>query len=295
MLRLGRTFTAITAAVAVVFGSLAAADAVTGTGGSGTVSNTTRVLCDPNQHMIAHTSAKLAGTGKLRTQTRKRHSYQVVYSGTRYQVRNNYWGGQRQQCLANHRGLTNFKVVQRAGFDPAGHVIAFPDILRGCIYHICSPKAKMPRKVPTIGNPRLTWHFKRNGAPGTWNAAFDIWFTRHRQIGGQSTGAELMIWLDYRGGCCALQRGAPKVRIDGRKMWFSHWVTGHKGASWNYIQFRFTHRVRHVDNLNLRPFLRRIIRKGLVKRSWWLENIEAGFEIWNGGQGLQTTKFRVQM
>jgi Glycosyl hydrolase family 12 len=296
MLSLGRTFTAMTAAAAVVFGSLAAADAVTGTmGGSSSVSGSTRVLCQPNQHMIAHTRVKLVNTGKLRMQPKRRHRYQVVYGGTRYQVRNNYWDGQRPQCLANRHGLTNFKVVQRAGFDPAGHVVAFPDILRGCIYHICSPHSRMPMKVSRIGNPRLTWRLKPNSAPGTWNAAFDIWFTRHRQIGGQSTGAELMIWLDYHGGCCALQKGAPKVRIDGKKMWFSHWVTGHAGQSWNYIQFRLTHRVHHVNNLSLRPFLRLIIRKGLVKRRWWLENIEAGFEIWNGGQGLQTLKYQVQM
>lgn len=296
MFGLVKTLTAVTTAAAVVFGSLVAADAVTGTpGSSGPVPNSTRLLCAPNQHMIAHTRVKLVGTGKLRTQSKKRHHYQVVYGGTRYQVRNNYWGGQRPQCLANHRGLTNFKVVQRAGYDPTGHVVAFPDILRGCIYHICSPHAKMPRKVSRLGNPRLTWRFKPHSAPGTWNAAFDIWFTRHRQIGGQSTGAELMIWLDYHGGCCALQSGAPKVRIDHKKMWFSHWVTGQHGKSWNYIQFRVTRRVHHVNNLSLRPFLRRIIRKGLVKRRWWLENIEAGFEIWNGGQGLQTTRYRVQM
>jgi hypothetical protein len=36
-------------------------------------------------------------------------------------------------------------------------------------------------------------------------------------------------------------------------------------------------------------------RRGLMKRSWWLTSVEAGFEIWRGGVGLSTTQFSVHL
>jgi len=211
---------------------------------------------------------------------------------TEYAVRNAFWLGQRPQCLVNRGKLTNFAVAQRPGFDPAGHVVAYPDILRGCIWTICSPRAYLPRQVSATGRPIATWHTSEH-APGTWNAAFDIWFGKKRMTTGQANGAELMIWLNEHGGCCALQRGAPKVWIDGQQWWLSHWRTRHNGVSWNYIQFRRVHRTSNVTRLKLSPFMKLVRHLGLVQSSWWLENIEAGFELWTGGQGLTTTQYAV--
>jgi hypothetical protein len=226
-------------------------------------------ICRVNQHVVTHNS-----------------------EGNRFDVRDAYWLGQRPQCLSIREHYTNFKVVQRAGYDPSGKVVAYPDILRGCIWHICSPKAQLPRRVSAIGHPKATWH-TREHAPGTWNASFDIWFGKKEMKTGQANGAELMIWLNEHGGCCALQPGAPIVWIDGHRWWFSHWTAFHNGTSWNYVQFRRVWPTWHVNHLRIRPFMRRMERTGLLKPSWWMENIEAGFEIWNGGQGLQTTRYDV--
>ena len=38
-------------------------------------------------------------------------------------------------------------------------------------------------------------------------------------------------------------------------------------------------------------YQRRAEAKGWVKPSWWLLNIEAGFELWHGGTGLATDWF----
>jgi hypothetical protein len=222
------------------------------------------------------------------------NGHEVVHNhgGTQLVVRNAYWLGQRPQCLKVLSHYTNFEVVQRAGFDPSGRVVAYPDILRGCIWHVCSPKAHLPRRVSRLGHPEATWHTRVN-ATGTWNAAFDIWFGKKRMITGQATGAELMIWLNYHGGCCALQPGAPIVRIEGHRYWLSHWTAFHNGKSWNYIQFRRVRRTWRVNNLKLNPFIHRIEHLGLLKKRWWMENIQAGFEIWNGGQGLTTRAYNV--
>jgi cellulose 1,4-beta-cellobiosidase len=214
--------------------------------------------------------------------------------GARFQVRDAYWRGQRPQCLRNHRDLANFTITQRAGFDPAGRVVAFPNIMRGCIWGICSPHAGIPLKVSSIHRPVTSWH-TRQGVFGTYNAAYDIWFGKTKMTRGQATGAELMIWLNLHGGCCALQPGAPRVWIGHRPYRLSHWRTFHNGVSWNYIQFRMIHHTWHVDHLHLWPFIRRAIHLHLIRRWWWMENIEAGFELWSGGQGLKTTSFAVRM
>jgi cellulose 1,4-beta-cellobiosidase len=214
--------------------------------------------------------------------------------GTRFQIRNSYWRGQRRQCIHNSGDRDNFTITQRPGFDPAGRVVAFPHIFRGCAWKICSPNAGIPIKVSAIGHLVTTWHTREN-APGTWNAAYDIWFGKRRMTTGQPTGAELMIWLNHHGRCCALQHGAPKVWIDGRPFRLSHWIARHNGLSWHYIQFRMIHKTWHVDHLRLRPFIRRCVRLGLIRPWWWMENVEAGFELWSGGQGLATTRFGVSM
>lgn len=235
------------------------------------VAAATTTLCASNEHLIVHNRF-----------------------GARFQIRDAYWRGQRPQCLRNNRDLANFTITQRPGFDPAGHVVAFPNIMRGCIWNICSPHAGIPIKVSSIHRPVTTWH-TRQGVFGTYNAAYDIWFGKTKMTRGQATGAELMIWLNLHGGCCALQPGAPKVWIGGRPFRLSHWRTFHNGLSWNYIQFRMIHHTWHVDHLHLWPFIRRAIHMGLIHRRWWMENIEAGFELWSGGQGLKTTQFGVRM
>lgn len=267
-----------------------------------------RTLCRSNQHMVAHThqritfpglrpggrmhSAKKATPGPQPSSPQEK----IIYSGPRYIVRDAYWLGERAQCITNQDATTNFAVTQKAGWDPGHQVIAYPDIYRGCMWNVCSPRAGLPRRVRAVGDPRLTAHFKA-GVFGMYNSSFDVRFLKTSSHTGQADGAELMIWLGRHGGCCGLQPGAPRIKVEGRWYWYSHWRTCSHLASqphvcWNYIQFRRVHQTRSVSGLRLAPFIHRAERSGLVKPRWWMQTIEAGFEIWTGGKGLAVTKFR---
>jgi hypothetical protein len=46
-----------------------------------------------------------------------------------------------------------------------------------------------------------------------------------------------------------------------------------------------------VRRLHLSPFFQRAQARGWLRPQWWLENIEAGFELWQGGTGLGTNSF----
>jgi hypothetical protein len=213
-----------------------------------------------------------------------------------YLLRNTYWRGRRPMCISNAGGRADFTVRTPPGSDPDGRVAAFPNVYRGCIWNKCSPDAGMPIRVSALGRVAGTWH-TREVASGSWNAAFELWFGKRRMTDGQADGAELMIWLNMHGQCCHLQPGAAKVRVAGRAFVLSHWRTCSRAhhVCFNYIQFRLVHRTWRVDRLPLTPFVRRCERLGLIRSQWWLENVGAGFEIWNGGRGLATTRFGVSM
>lgn len=213
-----------------------------------------------------------------------------------YQLLNIRYHARSRMCIQNSGNTDNFTVTQQPGTDPAGKVAAFPEIFRGCLWTGCSAKSGMPMKVSAVHNPVSNWH-ARESASGNWNAAYELWFGTHPMTTGQADGAELMIWLNLHGSCCHLPRGAPKVRIDGRQFWMSHWRPCSRKwhVCFNYIQFRAVHHTSRIDRLRLAPFISRSIKSKLIKRSWWLENIGAGFEIWKGGHGLATSRFTVRM
>jgi Cellulose binding domain len=48
-----------------------------------------------------------------------------------------------------------------------------------------------------------------------------------------------------------------------------------------------------VHNLDLRAFTLDAVSRGYVHRSWYLSGVEAGFEIWRDGTGLESRSFSV--
>lgn len=238
-----------------------------------------------------------ASTGTLTTLC-DHGEHRIVYGsgGTAYQVRNAYWRGTRTMCITNRALQPNFTVVQRPGADPNGLVSAYPDTFRGCLWHVCSPNARIPIQADKIARLQSTWH-TRQDARGDWDAAYDLWFGKREMITGQADGAELMIWLNRHGRCCPMNKHAPTLRVDGYKFRLLHWhhFSAQWNVGWNYIQFRLVHPRTRVDGLDLKPFIIKAIRRGLIRRTWWLENVTAGFEIWRGGVGLRTSNFSVSV
>jgi glycosyl hydrolase family 12 len=221
-------------------------------------------LCGRDQHMTVHTSWGLLLT-----------------------LRNDNWLS--PGCVLNWGARPNFQVTTAYAADPTGRkVVAFPDVFRGCSWGVCSPRPGLPQEVSKLGRPRATWRTVQR-AGGRWNAAFDIWFSKHSMTNGQAEGAELMIWLKTQD--LPPATAWPKVWIGHHRYYLEHWVAMRGSATWNYIQFRRVHPVRGVRRLSIRRFIHRAERLGWIKPWWWMDNIEAGFEIWWGGKGLATTRF----
>jgi cellulose 1,4-beta-cellobiosidase len=50
-----------------------------------------------------------------------------------------------------------------------------------------------------------------------------------------------------------------------------------------------------VSGLDLAPLVQDAMSRGYIQPSWWLIDIEAGFELWQGGAGLKTNSFSVSL
>ena len=218
---------------------------------------------------------------------RYQHVSVTTAQGTRFVVKNDNYGGGRE-CLAVRGTRPNFTVTRSPV--PAWHSRpqAYPFILRGCSWGTCSPDSGLPRRVSALRQPMASWSTTQV-AHGRWNAAFDIWFGTRPLTTGQADGAELMIWLSARH--IPVPSGTPVVTVHHARWYLLSGRACHGGICWTYVQFRRVRPVSRVTNLPLSPFFHRAEARGWVKRGWWLENIEAGFELWQGGTGLATDWF----
>lgn len=215
-----------------------------------------------------------------------------VTDGTwrQYLLRNPYWKGTGTQCIRSN-GSTGFTVT-RVAHNGHGQVVGFPAIMRGCYWNACTPDSRLPIRVSHIHHAASTWRTVQR-ASGTYDSSYDIWFGKHYQTQGHADGAELMIFTNTHGGCC-FKRDAAKVHIGKQWYWLMHWYRCDSGnwgnACWNYIQFRRMHYSWKV-HVNIKRFIEVCEHRGLIRPSWFMENLQAGFELWSGGRGLQTKHF----
>ena len=211
-------------------------------------------------------------------------------AGTDVVVRDDWWG-RWPVCIANGNGSVAFTVTRSAIPARNPGVEAFPYVFVGCSYGVCSPHSGLPARVRAVRQPVTT--FRTAGAPrGGWNAAWDIWFGKHRETTGQADGAELMVWLRAPG----WDDSRKVVHVGGRAYFLAHWVDppGHAGPGtpgWQYIQFKLVRPRYGLRGLRLAPLVRYCERRGWIRPWWWWLNIEAGFEIRWGGRGLTETGF----
>jgi Glycosyl hydrolase family 12 len=221
------------------------------------------------------------------------HLQHIVVTDSRQQaniIKNDNFGG-TAECLLNKNQGTNYQVVSSAAASKTNAVMAFPEIYTGCSWGICSPGTTLPLPLSEAGQPEVSWDTVQR-APGRWDAALDIWFNPVPIMTGQATGAEMMIWLNAQR--YPVPRHTRKVWVDGQQWYLQRWTARHHGTHWHYIQFRRVHPTWRVDQLRLMPFIHLAESVRWIKPEWWLLNIEAGFEIWQGGTGLATRSFRAQ-
>jgi hypothetical protein len=236
-----------------------------------------------------------AASSEAGTTTTLCNSQSTSVDGGAYTVDNNEWGSSAPECITTN-GNAEFRIVNSSiangGVgDPGG----YPDIYKGCNYGACTSGSGLPVRVSRIRARTVTtsWNTRQPRGGSIYNVAYDIWFNKSRSTSGQANGLELMIWLNVHGPKHPYgSEVASNVSIAGRS--YSVWY-GKRPHSFGTVTYEMNAPERSVSNLNLRPLDADAVSRGYLRRSWYLLSVQAGFEVWQGGRGLATRSFSVNV
>jgi hypothetical protein len=238
-------------------------------------------------------SLPAASSGAASTATRLCKSQTAPVGSNAYTVENNEWGSTAPECITTD-GSTGFTVANSSianstSSAPGGYTA----IYKGCHWGACTPGSGLPVQVPDIrpGKVTTSWTTSQPGGSNDYDVAYDIWFNQAPTASGQPNGTELMIWLNHHGPVQPFgSQVASNVSIGDRgyNVWF-----GKQG--WNTVSYTMNSGTTSVRNLDLQPLIADAVKRGYISSSWYLIDVEAGFEMWQGGAGLATSSFSVNV
>jgi chitodextrinase len=204
-----------------------------------------------------------------------------------YEIQANEWNSSAQQCLT-YTGGTAWS-VSTANFNLSGGAPAtYPSIFKGCHWGLCTPNSGLPIQMSKLGSAVSSWNTSQPSS-GAYDVAYDVWFNSTPSTSGQPDGTEVMIWINSRGGVQPFGSQTGSANISGLN--WNVW-TGQQ-SSWKIISYVLNPGATSVSNLDLKAIFQDSVNRGSINPSHYLLDVEAGFEIWQGGQGLATNSFSV--
>jgi hypothetical protein len=140
-----------------------------------------------------------------------------------------------------------------------------------------------------------SWSFVPTN-PGTWDAAYDIWFCPDHNCGssGFNGGTELMIWLDYRN-INGWQYDMGPVTIEGMNWEVWYWDNNTGVNKYKYVAYLPKTLMTSVTNLDIKPFLNDSQSRGYIQPSWYLYAVQAGNEMHAEGVPFTSKSFSVSV
>jgi len=209
--------------------------------------------------------------------------------GGAYTVQNNEWGSSASECI-NTDGNADFTVANSAiANSTSGAPGGYASIYKGCHWGACTQNSGFPLQVSTLhpGTVTSSWSTTQPGS-GAYDVAYDIWFNQTATTPGQPNGTELMIWLNHNGPVQPFGSKVATTTVAGVSydVWF-----GTQG--WNTVSYTMSTPTTSVNNLDIDALAADAVSRGYLQNSWFLIDVEAGFEMWQGGAGLATNSFSV--
>lgn len=254
------------------------------------------LLVTPVLAAVAGMAAPAAfGSGAGTAITTLCNSQTTPVGGGSYIVQNDEWNSGARECVTTD-GNVDFTVADSAISNATnGAPGGYPSIYQGCHWGKCSSGglAATPVQASGLGTGKVTtsWSTTQTGS-GAYDVAYDIWFNRTATTTGQPNCMELMVWLNHHGSVQPFgSRVAANVSIGGRS--YNVW----EGAndSFNTVSYSMTTGATSVTNLDVGQLAQDAISRGYMTSSCWLIDVEAGFELWQGGAGLAAKSFSVHV
>lgn len=234
-------------------------------------------------------SANAAGTSLCAEQT-------ASVGGGGYIVQNNEYDSSAAECV-NTDGGADFDVASSAiANSTSGSPGAYPSIYQGCHWGECSAGglSSDPIEVADLAAGQVTtsWSTSQPGGSNAYDVAYDIWFNKTATTAGQPNCTEVMVWLNHDGSVQPFgSTVATGVNVGGTT--YNIWEGGQ--STWDTVTYDMTTAATSVSGLDLYPIARDAVSRGYLSASCYLIDVEAGFELWQGGAGLATNSFAVDV
>jgi hypothetical protein len=236
--------------------------------------------------LLADNSAQAATTTLCASDT-------ASVSGGAYIVQNNEWNSSASECVTTDGGadftVANSAISNGTSSAPGG----YPAIYKGCHWGLCSTGSNLPIQVSKLAAGAVTtsWSTTQTGS-GIYDVAYDIWFNQAPTTTGQPNAEELMVWLNHTG---SVQPSgsvvASNVSIGGHT--YNIWEA--QNSVWKDVSYVMTSPATSVSNLDVGVLAADSVSRGYMTTSDYLIDVEAGFELWQGGAGLTTNSFAVNV
>src|ERR1700678_4504229 len=222
---------------------------------------------------------------------------QTAAVGGSYILQNNEYDSGGSECVTTD-GNADFTVANSA-IDNAtnGEPGAYPSIYQGCHWGNCSSGglSTTPIQVSalTTGKVTTSWSTTQpGGSANAYDVAYDIWINQTPTTSGQPNGTEIMVWLNHNGSVQPFgSEVATNVSIGGHTydVWYG------PQSTWDTVTYEMTSPATSVSNLDIGTLAEDSVSRGYTESSWYLIDVEAGFELWQGGAGLATNSFSVTL
>ena len=217
-------------------------------------------------------------------------------AGGAYTLQNNEWGSGAPEIVATNGNVgftvTNSSINNATNAAPGG----YPSIYAGCHWGNCTSGGlgTHPVQITTLTSPgtvTTSWKTTQPGGSAAYDVAYDLWFNRMPAATGQPDGAELMVWLNHHGPIQPFGSQVGTATIGGVS--YQVWEGGQPwGDTITYVMASPATSVRDLD---VGALASDAVRRGYIRMSWYLIDVEAGFELWRGGAGLATDSFSVNL
>jgi Glycosyl hydrolase family 12 len=214
--------------------------------------------------------------------------YGTAVVAGKYIVQNNRWNGgvPGEQCIKVIDQGPGFAITKQTGSAPTnGGPVSYPSIYVGCHYGNCSPGTNLPMQVKSIKKAETSIDLKYVGG-ATFDASYDIWLDPTPKKTGVNK-QEIMIWLNKQGQIQPVGNSVGNVTIANQN--WQVW-SGSNGQN-DVISYVAPSAVSSMT-FNVMDFVADVAKRVKNTGDFYLTSIQAGFEPWQGGQGLAIEDFR---
>lgn len=208
--------------------------------------------------------------------------------GGEYLYQQNEWNSEAEQCVSVDPDTGAWSVTKSSFNLPTnGAPATYPSSYKGCHWGACTTDSGLPLRVDELGSVTTDWSTTQVGS-GAYNVSMDIWFNSAPVTDDQPDGTEVMIWMNHRGGVQPIGSRTATVQLDGRN--WDVW-TGPGASGWKVISYVLQGGATELADFDVKGLIDDGVGRGSINPAHYLIDAEAGFEIWQGGQGLGMNGF----